>query len=85
MVKISLLDNPEAPEMLKAFISLERHGSGFAVVITDEAGDKHSQPFILFLKTNVEGKLRLSLATSPNANFIERNEATNVILEIPTR
>ncbi|KKL57452.1 hypothetical protein LCGC14_2235260 [marine sediment metagenome] len=84
MVKIRLLDDPEVPVEDKAFLALERHEDGFAVVLVDSDGDKISQPFVLFLEPNSEGKLALSLATTPNPNFISRNSISNAITVNPS-
>ena len=83
MVKIRLLDEvPNDDE--EAFITVERHKDGFAVVLVNSDGDQVRQPFILFLEPNAEGKLVLSLAGSPNPDFVHRGELTNTILVNPS-
>ena len=84
MVKIRLLDEvPNDDE--EAFIAVERHKDGFAVVLVDSDGDQVDRPFILFLEPNAEGKLVLSLAGSPNPDFVHRGELTNTIVVNPSR
>ena len=85
MVKIRLLDDPDAPEEEEAFLTLERHGIGFAVALVDSDGDKVGQPFVLFLEPGVDGKLKLILAASPNEDFVEKNHILNQIVVNPTR
>ena len=85
MVKIRLLGDPEVPVEDEAFLALERHAAGgFAVVLVDLDGDKIGQPYILFLQPNSQGKLTLSLATSPNPNFVHRGELTNTVAVNPS-
>ena len=83
MVKIRLLDDPEVPVEDKAFLTLERRNDGFAVVLLDSDDDKISQPYVLFLEPDSQGKLTLSLATSPNPDFVHRNDGTNTITVNP--
>ena len=83
MVKIRLLDDSDAPVKEEAFLILERHGDGFAVVLLDSDGDKIGRPFVLFLEPNETGKLSLIPASSPNEDFIQRNEVTNAIVVNP--
>ena len=83
MVKIRLLDGPDAPVEDEAFLTLKRFKEGFAVVLVDSDGDKVSAPFILFLEPDSQGKLTLSLAQSPNSDFVQRNEETNTIAVNP--
>jgi len=83
MVKIRLLDDPDAPVEEEAFLTLIRHKDGFAVVLVDGDGDQVRQPFILFLEPDSQGKLVLSLATSPNPDFVHRNDGTNTITVNP--
>ena len=84
MVKIRLLDDDEV-DYEEAFITVEKHGSGFAVALLGEDGVRISQPFILFLEPNSQGKLVLSLATSPSPDFVCRNELTSTIVVNPSR
>ena len=84
MVKIRLLDDPQAPVEDQAFLTLEHHGNGFAVALVDSHGDRITAPFVLFLKPDSQGKLVLSLATSPNPDFVCRNELTNAIAVNPS-
>ena len=83
MVKIRLFDGVHDDDE-EAFLTLERHGSGFAITLVDLDGDRISQPFVLFLEPNSQGKLVLSLATSPSPDFIQRNEVTNTIAVNPS-
>ena len=80
MVKIRLLEDLEAPDEEQAFLTLERHGGGFAVALVDSNGDKIGQPFVLFLKSNSEGKLTLNLAFHPDPGFVQRDGVTNTIV-----
>ena len=80
MVKIRLLDDQNALVENEAFLTLEKHGHGFAVTLLDLDGDKIGQPFVLFLEPDSEGKLVLSLAQSPSPDFVQRNEVTNTIV-----
>ena len=68
----------------EAFLDLVKHESGFAVVLKDIDGDTIGGPFVLFLEPNLEGKLTLSLATSPNPDFVHRDELTNAIVVNPS-
>ena len=79
MVKIRLLDEEVPNDDQEAFLTLERHDRGFAVVLVDSDGDKIDRPFILFLKTDLSGKLLLNLALSPSINFITLNPISNTI------
>ena len=79
MVKIRLLDDREAPVEEEAFLALERHGDGFAVVLLNTDGDKVIAPFVLFLEPNSVGRLTLSLAASPNGDYVDRSNITNAI------
>ena len=83
MVKIRLLDGPDGPDKEEAFLALEKHDGGFAVVLADSDGDKITQPFVLFLKPDSTGRLVLSLATTPNPDFIARNPRSNAITVNP--
>ena len=85
MVKIRLLDDDDGVDHEEAFITVEKHGLGFAVVLLSEDGLKIGQPFVLFLEPDSQGKLVLTLATSPSADFIQRNEVTNTIVVNPAR
>ncbi len=82
MVKIRLLD--EVPDDEEAFITLERHEDGFAVMLVDSDGNKIAQPFVLFLKPDLEGKLTLSLALTPSPDFVQRDDVTNTIAVNPS-
>ena len=84
MVKIRLLDEEVPNDDEEAFLTLERHDRGFAVVLVDSDGDKIGQPFVLFLEPNLEGKLFLSLALSPSIDFIARNPISNTITLDPS-
>ena len=84
MVKITLLDDPDAPVEDEAFLTLERHGDDFAVVLVDSDREQIAQPFVLFLKPDSQGKLILSLATSPNPDFVQKNDGTNTIVVNPS-
>ena len=84
MVKIRLLDDSDLSEVQEVFLSLERHGDGFALAITDGDGIKVTAPFILFLEPNATGKLALNLATSPNSDFVLQDELTNSIVVDPS-
>ena len=83
MVKIRLFDDEEV-DKLEAFLDLVKHESGFAVVLKDTNGDTICAPFVLFLEPNLEGKIALSLATSPNTDFVHRDELTNAIVVRPS-
>ena len=83
MVKIRLFDDEEVDKS-EAFLDLVKNEHGFAVVLKDIDGDTISGPFILFLELNEAGKLTLSLASSPNDDFIERNNTTNAIRVNPS-
>ncbi len=83
MVKIRLLDDPDAPVEEEAFLTLIRHKDGFAVVLVDGDGDQVSQPFILFLEPDSLGRLALSLATSPSEDFVVRDKEKRAILVNP--
>ena len=83
MVKIRLLDDPEVPVEDEAFLTLERRNDGFAVVLLDSDDDKISQPYVLFLEPDSQGKLTLSLATSPSPDFVQKNDRTNTIAVNP--
>ena len=83
MVKIRLLDDPDAPVEEEAFLTLERHDKGFTVVLVDSDGDQIAQPYVLFLQPDLQGKLVLSLATSPNSDFVQKNEGSNTIMVNP--
>ena len=83
MVKIRLLDEvPNDDE--EAFITVERHKDGFTIVLVNADGDRVNEPFILFFELNVEGKLVLSLAGSPNPDFVVRNPISNTIVVNPS-
>ena len=84
MVKIRLLDDPDVPVEEEAFLTLERHKDGFAVVLVDSDGDQIVQPYILFLEPGVDGKLKLSLASSPSDDFVEKNHLLNQIAISPS-
>ena len=84
MVKIRLLDDPDVPVEEEAFLTLIKHKDGFAVVLVDGDGDQVSQPYILFLEPDSQGKLVLSSATSPNPDFVQRGELTNTIVVNPS-
>ena len=79
MVKIRLLDEVPNDDQ-EAFITVERHKDGFAVVLVDADGDQVSQPYILFLKPDFSGRLALSLATSPSEDFVVRDKEERTIL-----
>ena len=83
MVKIRLFDDDEVDKS-EAFLALVKHSHSFAIVLKDIDGDEIIQPFILFLKPDSEGKLVLSLASSPNPDFVQRNEGTNAIVVNPS-
>ncbi len=83
MVKIRLLDEvPNDDE--EAFITVERHKDGFAVVLVDSDGDQIVQPYILFLEPDLSGRLTLSLATSPSEDFVVRHREKHTILVNPS-
>ncbi len=84
MVKIRLLDDPEGPDKEEAFLTLEKYGGGFAVVLMDSDGDRIAQPFVLFLEPDLRGKLILNLASFPNEDFIDVSEATSTIRVNPS-
>ncbi len=84
MVKIRLLDDPDGTDKEEAFLTLEKHCGGFAVVLVDSDGDRIAQPFVLFLEPDLRGKLILSLATSPNEDFIDVDEGTSTIRVNPS-
>ena len=84
MVKIRLLDGPDGPDKEEAFLALEKHGGGFAVVLVDSDGDRIAQPFVLFLEPDLRGKLMLSLASTPNNDFINVEEGTDTIRVNPS-
>ena len=83
MVKIRLFDDEEVDKS-QAFLKLVKHNSGFAIVIEDELGDAIRQPFVLFLEPGASGKIALSLAHSPNPDFVEKGGVTNTILVNPS-
>ena len=85
MVKIRLLGDPDVLKEEEAFLTLERHKKGFAVVLVDADGDKIARPFVLFLEPNAEGKLVLSLASTPNPDFITCNPISNTITVNPAQ
>ena len=85
MVKIRLLDDPDAPDEEEAFLTLEKHGDGFVVALVDSDGDKVGAPFVLFLEPNSQGKLVLILASSVNDDFIARSTLNNTIVVNPSR
>lgn len=86
MVKIRLLDDDEEMDESEAFLDLVKHNSGFAVVLKDGNGVTVPAPFVLFLEPDPNsGKLTLSLASSPNSNFVQRSEQTNTIVVNPSR
>ena len=83
MVKIRLLDEvPNDDE--EAFITVERHKDGFAVVLVDSHGDQIVRPYILFLEPDLSGRLALSLATSPSEDFVVRQREKHTILVNPS-
>ena len=84
MVKIRLLDDDNEVDEKEAFITVEKYGSGFAVLLLDGEGCKIAQPFILFLEPGSNGKLKLSLASSPSDDFVERNHLLNQISVSPS-
>ncbi|KKK48350.1 hypothetical protein LCGC14_3146000 [marine sediment metagenome] len=83
MVKIKLFDDEEVDKS-EAFLDLVKHGPGFALVLTDGDGVVISQPFILFLEPNSSGKITLSLAMSPNGDYVDRSDITNTIRVNPS-
>ena len=83
MVKIKLFDDEEVDKS-EAFLDLVKHGPGFALVLTDGDGVVISQPFILFLEPNSSGKITLSLAASPNGDYVDRSDITNTIRVNPS-
>ena len=84
MVKIKLFDDEEVDKS-EAFLDLVKHGPGFAVVLKDGDGDTLGAPFVLFLEPDATGRLSLSLAQSPNSDFIQKGEVTNTIMVDPPR
>ena len=84
MVKIRLLDGDDEVDKEEAFITVEKYGSGFAVLLLSQDGRKIPQPFVLFLEPDSKGKLILSLAQSPSPDFVRRNDVTNTIVVNPS-
>ncbi len=84
MVKIRLLDGPDVPDEEEAFLTLKRHKDGFAVVLVYENGDQIAQPFVLFLKPHISGRLTLTLASFPNPDFVQKDGETNTIAMNPS-
>ena len=82
MVKIRLFDDEEVDKS-EAFLALEKHKSGFAVVLRDRNGGAVGAPYVLFLEPAPEtGKITLSLASSANEDYVERSGTPNETIKV---
>lgn len=78
---IRLLDGEEPEKGPEGFLSLEPHCRGFALVVTNEDGEKVSAPYVLFLKPDpTSGRITLSLASSPNSEYTVVSEVNTIKL-----
>ncbi|KKL56656.1 hypothetical protein LCGC14_2243200 [marine sediment metagenome] len=83
MVKIKLLDEPIEEDKSEGFLKLVPHLEGYALVITDRAGDEVSAPYVLFLEPDLEtGKITLSLASCVNEDYVERGNTAHGTIRV---